>query len=110
MSARIIPFTRPPAEGEESPLSPVPGVLETALDMHGLIVKGLYDGVFGGGRVVRFKALQGLIENAYGPHLSAVAEGHFELVFGCDPLTFLEHALSYAPDWGRKAQPCKTAR
>lgn len=97
MSAQIIPFVKPPAGGEACPSSAVPGILDTALDVHGLIVKGLYDGIFTGGRRERCKALESLIDSTYGPHLSALAEGHFELVYGCDPFTFVEHALSYVP-------------
>jgi hypothetical protein len=44
MSAQIIPFVKPPAGGEACPSSAVPGILDTALDVHGLIVKGLYEG------------------------------------------------------------------
>ena len=43
MSAQIIPFVKPPAGGEACPSSAVPGTLDTALDVHGLIVKGFSD-------------------------------------------------------------------
>ena len=43
----------------------------------------------------RCGALQTVLHSAYGSELSALAEGYFELVYGCDPYTFVAHASSY---------------
>jgi len=65
--------------------------VDIAVWIHDLIINGLNSGEWleceGGASA----ALAGILTDDYGGDLAAAAEGCFELIYGCDPYTFLMH-------------------
>jgi hypothetical protein len=65
--------------------------VDIAVWIHDLIIDGLNSGEFHdceGGPVA---ALSQFLQDKHGGDLAAAAEGCFEMIYGCDPYTFLMH-------------------
>ncbi|MCP5364932.1 MAG: hypothetical protein H6905_06875 [Hyphomicrobiales bacterium] len=97
MCADIVKFPGKPPRDVESPVPhDGPAALRFAFEIHEIIVLGIAAGDFDGDKsAARVGVLCDKLHCRYGPECSAVAEGFFEYIYGCDPYTFLEHVTSY---------------
>jgi hypothetical protein len=94
MSGNVIEFPvgiseRRKATASNAPHTNLGAPVDIAVWIHDLIIDGLNSGEWrdcDGGPVA---ALDGILTDDYGGDLAAAAAGCFELIYGCDPYTFL---------------------
>jgi hypothetical protein len=71
--------------------------LGTAVDIatwiHDLIIDGLNSGGFFDCKEGPYGALEQFLQDRYGGDVAAAAEGCFEVIYGCDPYTFLMRVI-----------------
>lgn len=83
---------RPPPEPPEERLGEA---LETAVEVHDLIIEGLRCHTFsenpGGLKAILPAALSDL----FGPEYVQWAETQFEMIYAVDPYTFIDHVTAY---------------
>lgn len=95
MCADIVKFPGKPETDDPLPAENAAAALEVAFEIHGIILDGIVAGDFDGDTLERSAALYKRLKARYGRDLAHMAEGAFELIYGCDPVTFLEHVTSY---------------
>ena len=91
MCAQVIHFPQSSARARR-PSAPTKEqtVIDTAFQVHEYVrLAHEYDAPVSAGE--RCRALQNVLHERYGAELSALAEGYFEMIYGCDPYTFLMH-------------------
>ncbi len=99
MGVTVIKF---PGGGHPSPPEPpeerLGDTIDTALEVHDLILEGLRCHCFsenpGGLKAILPAALSDL----FGPEYIQWAETQFELIYGVDPYTFIDHLIAYKED------------
>ncbi len=82
---------------EHDPAPELPDdVFEVAVAVHQLIVQALRCEHFASNPEYLKGALEGAIGDLFGRGRERLAEAKFELVYGIDPYTFVDHAAAYA--------------
>ena len=75
--------------------------VDIAVFIHDLIIDGLNSGEFQECEEGPAAALACFLHDKHGGDLAAAAEGCFELIYGCDPYTFMMHVERHgAPTTG----------
>jgi len=70
-------------------------VLQFAIEVRQLILEGAESGWFDGTSSANSSTLNSKLHARYGAPLAAAVGEYFEYIYGCDPVTFLEHVTSY---------------
>lgn len=84
------PAPRAPKFAEIEVQHSLGATIDTGVWLHGFILDGLQAGKFAGSTAAAKSALcEALLHTFAVPELVAIVEGHFEQVYGCNPLTFL---------------------
>jgi hypothetical protein len=65
--------------------------VDIAVWIHDVIIDGLNSGEFDECEGGPLGALAQFLQDKHGGDIAAAAEGCFELIYGCDPYTFLIH-------------------
>jgi|GEM_PF-3852152 hypothetical protein len=90
MCAQVIHFPQPSTRGRQPSAPAEQTVIDTAFQVHEYVrLATEYAAPVSVGE--RCRALQNVLHECYGAELSALAEGYFEMIYGCDPYTFLMH-------------------
>jgi hypothetical protein len=71
--------------------------VDLAVWLHDIIIDGLRSGQFSSHERGPSGALADLLSRVIGSDFVAIAEGHFELVYGCDPYTFVARLAGHKP-------------
>lgn len=96
MSGNVIEFPvgfsgRRAATAPTAPHTDLGVPVDIAVWIHDLIIDGLNSGEFLDDKEGPCAALGQFLQDKYGGDLAAAAEGCFEMIYGCDPYTFLMH-------------------
>ncbi len=83
---------RPPPEPPETRLG---DVIETAVEVHDLIIEGFRCHCFSDNPEGLKTILPAALGDLFGPEYVRWAETQFELIYAVDPYTFIDHLISY---------------
>lgn len=86
---------RPPPEPPEQRLG---DAIDTALEVHDLIVEGLRCHCFKKNPEGLKAILPAALSDLFGPEYIQWAETRFELIYAVDPYTFVDHLIAYTDD------------